>query len=331
MLVPMKLTTIFRGYSVAIAFVGPLIGSTAFSAELPKTIEFNRDVRPILSENCFACHGPDKNHREADLRLDIAPYADEASESQTAIVPGKPEVSEVIRRITSEDADEVMPPPSSHKNLSADQKEILRRWIEQGAEYQGHWAYESLVRPTVPSTEQTGSGKPATNPIDAFVDSKLKELEIDPAEKADRRTLIRRLSLDLCGLPPDPNRVEAFVQDKSPDAYEKLVDEYMNSEAFAEKQTIHWLDAVRYADTAGFHGDQDLALWPYRDYVLKAFHTNKPFDVFTKEQIAGDLLPKPSEEQLIATAFNRLNRMSSEGVCKIKSIEQSMLRIEYVR
>ncbi|MGH9660262.1 MAG: DUF1549 domain-containing protein, partial [Bryobacteraceae bacterium] len=193
----------------------------------------------------------------------------------------------------------------AHKELTATQKDTIRRWVAEGAKYEGHWAYLPVRRPAVPAG--------AKHPVDAFVQDRLARERLTPSPEAGRRTLIRRVSLDLTGLPPTPREVEAFVADKTPGAYEKLVDGLLASPRYAEKQATHWLDAVRYADTAGFHGDNPYPIWPYRDYVLRAFRDNKPFDVFTREQIAGDLMPNASREQLVASAYNRLNRMSAEG------------------
>jgi hypothetical protein len=279
-------------------------------ADGTKTISFNRDIRLIFSDTCFRCHGPDKNARQAGLRLDLREEATRKTKSgSTPIVPGKPEESEIIRRIFATDKFEVMPPPDAHKELTAQQKETLKRWVAEGAQYEGHWAYQPLTRP-VPL--QVAS-KNIRNPIDAFIQTRLAQANLQPAPEADRRTLIRRVSLDLTGIPPTPQEVAAFVNDKSLNAYEKLVDRLLASDRYAEKQTMHWLDAVRYADTAGFHGDNAMPAWPYRDYVLRAFRDNKPFDEFTREQLAGDLLPNATTETRVAAAYNRLNRVSAEG------------------
>lgn len=272
-----------------------------------REISFNRDVRPIFADTCFRCHGPDQNARKAGLRLDLREEALKKTKSGvTPIVPGKPGESEVVRRIFSQEKYEVMPPEEAHKVLTASQKETIKRWIAEGANYEGHWAYQPVVRPTAPDPG-------ARHPIDAFIREKLKKAGFAPAAEADRRTLIRRVSLDLTGIPPTPQEVAAFVADKSPNAYEKLVDRLLDSPRYAEKQAMHWLDAVRYADTSGFHGDNLWPAWPYRDYVLRAFRDNKPFDQFTIEQLAGDLLPNATTEQKVASAFNRLNRVSAEG------------------
>ncbi|MFN7829540.1 MAG: DUF1553 domain-containing protein [Acidobacteriota bacterium] len=272
-------------------------------------ISFNRDIRPIFSDTCFRCHGPDKSGRQAGLRLDVRDEAMRKTRSGIIpIVPGKPEESEVVRRIFSDEPAEVMPPEEAHKTLTARQKELIKRWIAEGAVYEGHWAYQPIVRPAVPT-----GGSRVNNPIDRFIQSRLASESMTPAPEADRRTLIRRVTLDLTGIPPTPAEIAAFVDDRSPDAYARVVDRLLASPRYAEKQTMHWLDAVRYADTAGFHGDNAFPAWPYRDYVLRAFQSNMPFDRFTREQLAGDLIPGATVDQKIASAYNRLNRMSSEG------------------
>ncbi|MGH9834689.1 MAG: DUF1549 domain-containing protein, partial [Blastocatellia bacterium] len=274
-------------------------------------ISFNRDIRPIFSDTCYRCHGPDKNARQAGLRLDIREEATKKTRSGVIpIIPGKPDESEVVRRIFSTEEYEAMPPKEAHKTLSAKQKEMIKRWVAEGATYEGHWVYQPVKRPDVPVLT---SGAPIRNPIDAFVQSRLAQEQLKPSPEADRRTLIRRVTLDLTGLPPTTQEITAFINDKSPDAYEKLVDRLLSSPRYAEKQTMHWLDAVRYGDTAGFHGDNSMPAWPYRDYVLRSFRDNKPFDQFTREQIAGDLLPNATTEQKVASAYNRLNRVSAEG------------------
>lgn len=278
-----------------------------------QTVSFNRDIRPIMSDTCMRCHGPDKGSRMAGLRLDLREEAVKKTKSGIIpIVPGKPDESEIIRRIFAKDESEVMPPKDAHKELTGAQKELFRRWVAEGAKYEGHWAYQPVARPTVPPIPVSAS-TPIRNPVDAFIQAHLLKEGLTQAPEANRRTLIRRVSLDLTGLPPKPQEVEAFVNDRSPDAYEKIVDRLLNSPRYAEKQAMHWLDAVRYADTAGFHGDNALPAWPYRDYVLRAFRDNKPLNEFAREQIAGDLMPNATTEQRVASAYNRLNRTSAEG------------------
>lgn len=298
----------FLLFAAACWIAGVLPFSAHVTADGP-AVSFNRDIRPIFSDTCFRCHGPDKNARKAGLRLDIR---DEALKKTRAgvipIVPGNPDESEIVRRIFSSDPAEAMPPESAHKTLTTRQKELIKRWVAEGAVYEGHWAYQPIVRPAVPTVDG-----PIRNPIDSFIQARLASEGLSPAPEADRRTLIRRVALDLTGIPPTPREIAAFLDDKSPEAYEKLVDRLLASPRYAEKQAMHWLDAVRYADTAGFHGDNAFPAWPYRDYVLRAFRDNKPFDQFTREQLAGDLLPNASVEQKVASAYNRLNRVSAEG------------------
>jgi hypothetical protein len=267
-------------------------------------VRFNRDIRPIMAETCFRCHGPDKGSRMAGMRLDIREEALKPTRSGvTPIVPGEPEKSAIIQRIFAAGA-RVMPPAAIHKELTPAQKATIRQWVAEGAKYEGHWAYQPVQRVTPP-----GSG----NPVDAFIVARLEKEGVQPSPEADRRTLVRRVTFDLTGLPPTPEETAAFIKDHSPDAYEKLVDRLMASPRYAEQQTMHWLDFVRYADTCGFHGDNAFPAWPYRDYVLHAFRDNKPFDLFTREQLAGDLIPNATIEQRLASAYNRLNRTSAEG------------------
>ncbi|MBI3208402.1 MAG: PSD1 domain-containing protein [Candidatus Solibacter usitatus] len=278
---------------------------------LTAATSFNRDIRPIMSDTCFQCHGPDKNTRMAGLRLDIREEALQPTKSGvTPIVPGNPAKSAIVERVLSANAAKLMPPAYSHKTLTPKQKETIRQWVAEGASYEGHWAYQSVKRPEVPAARK---GSTVRNPIDAFIQQRLEREGLRPAAEADRRTLIRRVSLDLTGLPPTPSEIDAFLKDTSPNAYEKVVDRLLASAHYAEKQAIHWLDAVRYADTCGFHGDNPFPAWPYRDYVLRAFRDNKPFDMFTREHLAGDLMPESGVEGKIASAYNRLNRTSAEG------------------
>jgi hypothetical protein len=269
-------------------------------------LQYNRDIRPILAENCFACHGPDKAARKGDLRLDIR---EEAIRSG-AVVPGKPAESSLIERIHTSDARQLMPPPKSHKKLTAQQKQMLERWIREGAEYQLHWAYIPPTRPAVPVVRNPAWVR---NSIDAFVLAELEKRGLSPAPEADRRTLARRLSLDLRGVPPTPAEVEAFVKDTHPNAYERLVDQFLADQRWGEHRGRYWLDAARYADTHGIHFDNYREMWSYRDWVIQAFNRNQPFDQFTIEQLAGDLLPNPTLDQRVATGFNRCNITTNEG------------------
>jgi hypothetical protein len=269
-------------------------------------IQFNRDIRPVLSENCFVCHGHDKNNRKGKLRLDDRDVAIE----REAIVPGKPDQSKLVEHIFSNDPDEVMPPPKTHKTLTTAQKELLKNWIAAGAQYESHWAYIPPKRFLVP---QTKNPEWVRNPIDAFILHSLEAKNIQPAKETDKRTLLRRVSLDLIGLPPTPEEVNAFLADSGANAYERQVDRLLNSPHFGERMAVPWLDVVRFTDTVGYHGDQNQNIFPYRDYVIDSFNKNKPFDQFTVEQIAGDLLPNTSVEARVATGFNRLNMMTREG------------------
>ena len=282
-----------------------LVDGTAQNSHAAK-IEFNRDIRPILSDACFHCHGPDKNTRESGLRLDIRDEALKAAESgELPIVPGKPEKSEIIRRILTDDKDDQMPPAKAHKPLTAAQKELLRKWVAQDAEYQMHWAYLPVQRPVVPAL--------ASHPVDAFIRQRLTAENLQPAPEADRTTLIRRVTLDLTGLPPTPQDVDAFVKDTAPGAFERVVDRLLASPHFGERMAVDWLDGARFADTNGYQVDRDRTLYAWRDWVIRAFNENKRFDQFTIEQIAGDMLPNATVEQRVATGFNRNHMINEEG------------------
>ena len=269
-------------------------------------VQYNRDIRPILSENCFKCHGPDEQFREADLRLDIRAAAIEHG----ALVSGEPESSEMISRIESEDPDTFMPPPDSNKTLTAQQKHLLRKWVEQGAKYEIHWSYLPPTRPQIPAALAESH---SSNPVDRFVASQLADKKLAANAEADRATLLRRLSLDLVGLPPTIEEQQAFLADNSPDAYARAVDRLLASLHFGERMAISWLDVARYADTVGYHGDQNQNVFAYRDWVIDAINRNMPFDRFTEYQLAGDLIETPTTESRIASCFNRLNMMTREG------------------
>jgi len=288
---------ILLAISMAVSISPSALGQ---SPETRDPVRFNRDIRPILSDNCFYCHGPDKNHREAELRLDDRTAAIEAK----VIAPGKPEESELIARIVSADKDEVMPPPHANKKLSDAQKALLTRWIADGAPYERHWANESPVKPAVPA---------GVNGIDFLVRKKLESVGQEPAPQADRRTLARRAHFDLIGLPPVPDKLEKFAANPDSKAYEMLVDQLMRNAHFGERMAIGWLDVVRFADTIGYHSDNPRNVWPYRDWVIRAFNDNMPFDRFTIEQIAGDLLPDADTETRVGSAFNRLLLTTEEG------------------
>ena len=321
-------------------FAAVLLASSfaqAADKPLPDKIVFNRDVRPILSENCFKCHGPDQKARKAERRLDTREGALAENEGVRAIVPGNLPVSEMHLRIHSEDKDEKMPPPKSGKKLTPRQIGILDRWIAQGAEYQPHWAYLAPVRPPVPAIDDPAFVK---NPIDALVLARQRELGLPHAPEADARTLCRRLYFDLTGLPPKPEDVDAFVADsiRNPQSAEaaapgtsgggamdepirNLTDRLLASPAFGERLAVYWLDVVRYADSIGFHSDNPRNVWPYRDYVIRAFNENMPFDQFTIEQLGGDLLPQATLAQKVASTFNRLNLTTEEGGAQAKDYE----------
>ena len=282
--------------------------SDAGGAQPP--LNFQRDVRPILADNCFLCHGPDDKTRMANLRLDTKEGAFAQRDNRFIIAPGKPQESEFIKRITM-DGVKKMPPPYSPNHLTPKQIETLTQWVKEGAQWEErHWAYIPPTRPNAPKVKNVWWLK---NPIDSFILARLEKERLKPSPVADRRTLIRRLSFDLTGLPPTFAEVESFVNDKSPDAYEKLVDRLLASPHFGERMAMYWLDLVRYADTRGYHGDQHQDVSPYRDYVIKAFNDNKPFDRFTAEQLAGDLLPNATLETRIASGYNRLLMTTEEG------------------
>ncbi len=268
--------------------------------------DFRFEIRPILSKHCFPCHGPDEGHRQADLRLDDREVALEFG----AIVPGAPDDSELVRRITSEDVEERMPPAETGRSLTADEIKKIREWISAGAEYSRHWSYEPPQRTPLP---KVSNPKWCCNAIDYFVLARLDAAGLKPEPEADRYHLIRRLSLDLTGLPPSIEVVDAFVRDNRPDAYERLVDRLLSSPAYGEHWARKWLDLARYADTTGYEKDSKRTIWPYRDWVINALNADMPFDKFTIEQLAGDLLPSPSDEQIIATAFHRNTMQNDEG------------------
>ncbi len=291
---------------------GPVYGCCLLSLFLvsntcAKELEYNRDIRPILAEQCFACHGPDSAARKADLRLDQR----DAAIDMASIVPGDPEDSELIRRIMSDDPDELMPPPETKKSLTPEQKQLLATWIKQGAEYELHWSFIAPTRPVVPDVPEHAAW--VRNPIDHFVVAKFVEQGLRPAQQADRQTLARRLSLDLTGLPPTPQQVAALVNDTSPRAYERYVDSLLESEHWGEHRGRYWLDYARYADTHGIHFDNFREMWSYRDWVIQSFNHNMPFDQFTIENLAGDLLPGASLDQQIGSGFNRCNMTTNEG------------------
>ena len=329
------------------ALLAPLLLSSVLAADvpIPAKIAYNRDVRPILADTCFKCHGFDKNTRKADMRLDVREAAVAKMDDIFPIVPGKPDASEVWKRITTKDEDDVMPPKEEHRQLSTRDREVIRKWIEQGAEYQPHWAYLAPVRPAVPGEKEPGFSR---NAIDAFVLARQRAQGVKHAPEADAATLCRRLYLDLTGLPPKQRDVEQFEREmahadedkvsdpnitsspshlvspssaKGDPVIEKWIDRLLASEHFGERMAVWWLDLVRYADTTGYHSDNPRNVWPYRDYVIRAFNANKPFDQFTTEQIAGDLLPGSTLDQKVASGYNRLTLTTEEGGAQAKQYE----------
>lgn len=296
---------------------------------LPEVVSFNFHVRPILSDRCFKCHGPDEKKREAGLRLDtqegaFAVLADSLPGSgiHYAIVPGKPEQSTLIQRIFSANADSMMPPPDAHLALSDFEKKLLKRWIEQGAKWEKHWAFIAPQKPDLPKVKNE---KWAHNEVDLFILQKQQEHGLEPSPEAEKERLIRRVSFDLTGLPPAPEMVENFLADNSVDAYEKVVDALLASPAYGERWAVYWLDLARYSDTHGYQDDLPRVMWPWRDWVIKAFNENMPYDRFVTWQLAGDLLPDATKESLLASAFNRNHKITQEG-----GVIDEEYRVEYV-
>lgn len=274
-------------------------------------IEFNRDIRPILSENCFFCHGPDSAKREADLRLDVREDA-----VGGAIDPGNSDASELISRIFHEEQDLLMPPPSSGRSLTSQQKELLRRWVDEGATYQSHWSFVTPQRPQVPDTSSIQTEQKhqwSKNPVDRFLLATMNRQQLTPQPPANRETLIRRVTFDLTGLPPSLQQIDQFVHDNSPDAYERLVDRLLASPRYGERMAADWLDVARYSDSYGMQVDRDRRVWPYRDWVISAFNSSMTYDRFITEQLAGDLIPNATQSQILATTFNRLHPQECEG------------------
>lgn len=298
----------FRHRSLVGAFFVLL---ASFGAKAADPLDFNRDIRPILSDNCFKCHGPDAQTREADLRLDTEAGAfGDLGDGFFPIVKGKPDESEIIWRIETDDTEDLMPPADSDLSLTDEEIAKLKQWISEGAEWSQHWAFEPVERPELPEVENASWPR---NGIDHFILQRLEEQGLEPSPEADRRTLIRRLSLDLTGLPPTPAEVQAFLEDASSNSYETLVDRLLSSPRYGETMALPWLDAARYADTDGYQNDGPRDMWRWRDWVIEAYNRNLPFDQFTIEQLAGDLLENPTLDQLIATGFNRNHRYNSEA------------------
>ena len=280
-----------------------------------KKLQFDRDIRPILSDKCFACHGPDPAVRQAGLRLDTKEGAFSAPSGYPIIVPGEPENSELALRITHENIDQRMPPQIANRQPTQQEIDTLIQWIAEGAEWEEHWVYKLPERVDPPTVENEAWSE---NPIDAFILSRLQAEGLTPSPEADKRTLIRRLNFDLTGLLPTPAEVEHFLRDETPDAYDALVNRLLSKPQYGEQLAMYWLDLVRYADTSGYHADENVSIWPYRDYVIKAFNDNMPFDQFTLENLAGDLLPNATLEQKVAAGYNRLNQTTSEGGAQAK-------------
>jgi len=295
------MSRLFRTLFLLPLFAGP--------ASAKEKLRFNRDIRPILSDACFHCHGPDEKERKGGLRLDLAEKAFLPGKSGLVpITPGNPDESEMLVRIFLESGDsDFMPPPESGKSLTAAQRDTLKRWIEEGAEYEGHWAFEKPERPVLPA------GKEAQHPVDAFLSDRLEKEGLAILPEADRETLLRRVSLDLTGLPPTLAELDAFLADTSETAYEKVVDRLLASPHYGERMAMDWLDFARYADSNGFQSDGSRQMWPWRDWLIGAYNRNLPFDRFTIEQLAGDLLPNPTRDQIVATGFNRNHRLNGEG------------------
>jgi hypothetical protein len=297
------------------------------AGSLPSKVSYNFHIRPILSDKCFKCHGPDPSHREAGLRLDIpdSAYAPlRVTKGAFALVPGKPEASELYKRVSSPDSSFMMPPPDSHLGvLSTYEVKLIKKWITQGARYEPHWAFTAPAHPEPPHPRD--EKKWIRNDIDAFVLDKMEQVGLEPNEEADKERLLKRVSLDLTGLPPSLEMMDKFEKDNAPDAYEKIVDELLASPAYGEKMAIHWLDIARYADSYGYQDDNIRTQWPWRDWVIHAFNENMPYDQFLTWQIAGDMLPDASKEQILATGFFRNHKYTEEG-----GVIPEEYRIEYL-
>jgi hypothetical protein len=307
----MTLRRLKQGYFLLGAWLTAAAISVASGAEsAQQTVLFNRDIRPILSDTCFPCHGFDAGKRKADLRLDIPEGATAVHKGHQAVKAGDLEGSELWRRVSSTDPKTIMPPPASGKKLKPEQVAFLRQWIQEGAVYQKHWAFEAPVRPPVPTVKNASWPR---NDVDRFILATLETKGLAGSPEANKETLLRRVTLDLTGLPPTPTEVDAFLGDKQTNAYERVVDRLLDSPRYGEQMARYWLDVARYGDTHGLHLDNERSIWPYRDWVVNAFNNNLPFDRFTIWQLAGDLLPNPTREQLIASGFNRCNVSTSEG------------------
>ncbi|MFD2147045.1 DUF1549 domain-containing protein [Mucilaginibacter antarcticus] len=293
---------------------------------MPDTVSYNFNIRPIFSDKCFKCHGPDANKREAGLRLDLPEEAFKAlrdNPKSHALIAGNPSLSEVYLRVTSDDSTMMMPPPSSNlKRLTGFETDLIKKWIKQGAKYEKHWAFIAPKKAPLPKVKETAWPK---NEIDYFVLGNLEKKGIAPNEEADKERLLKRVSLDLTGLPPTLALMDKFLADNSPNAYEKVVDQLMKQPAYGEKMALHWLDVARYADSHGYQDDNYRSAWPWRDWVIHAFNNNYTYDKFITWQLAGDLMPNYNKEQLLATGFNRNHKMTEEG-----GVIDEEYRISYV-
>ena len=318
-LVPGRVVFLLAAVAVLLTQAGT---GTVWAQQLPVSVSFDRDIRPILSDLCFTCHGPDESQRSSGLRLDERNGLFAERDGDSVVSPGNPAASLLVQRIVSADPDMQMPPPGFPRRLTDRQKQLLNDWIEQGAKWTEHWAF---VRPQVQVPPVTSNPGWCRNPIDQFVLARLESAGLQPSPEADRRTLIRRVTLDQTGLPPKLDEVEAFVADQSADAWERVVDRLLASPAYGEHMAVAWLDAARYADTSGYQNDGPRSMWRWRDWVIEAFNRNLPFDQFTVEQLAGDLLEQPTLEQRIATGFNRNHRGNAEG-----GIIPEEYQVEYV-
>jgi len=300
---------VFSVIGLACVICGPMVSRGAFANDRGKS--FNEQVRPILARTCFKCHGPDENTRKAKLRLDLAEAATKPADSgERAVVPGRPDESELVRRIFAEDPSERMPPPESKLTLAPSDRQVLKQWIAEGAKYEVHWAFRQPVRAAIPGVRDPAWVK---NPIDAFVLARLDAEGMRPSPVADQAALLRRVSLDLTGLPPTPAEIDAFLADGSTDAYEKQVDRLLASPHYGERWARRWLDLARYADTNGYEKDRQRSIWPYRDWVIRAINSDLPFDRFTIEQLAGDMLEGATAAQKVATGFHRNTMLNEEG------------------
>ncbi|MCI0422238.1 MAG: DUF1549 domain-containing protein, partial [Acidobacteria bacterium] len=294
----------------ALAFAASQLATVAQTTQPAKPVDFNRDIRPILSDTCFTCHGPDEQAQQAGLRLDTKEGAFADRGGYQVIVPGKASQSRLFQRISAKEEALRMPPPTAERKLTESQIELLRRWIDEGAKWDTHWAYTAPKRPSLPSVKNTAWIK---NPIDAFILARLEREGLKPSPPAGKTTLLRRLSFDLTGLPPTPAEVDSFLSATSLDAYEKQVDRLLSSRRYGERMAMQWLDLSRYADTHGYHIDSHRDMWHWRDWVISAFNRNLPFDQFTTEQLAGDLLPNATLQQKLATGFSRNHMINFEG------------------